>query len=204
MWSQGRAEFSQTRSRTLAFLSLHSAACNREELIKPIKENRNRTDGLNPRVSLDILTNNSAAKALAPKDRQREFFRIGRRGIKRGASPRVSPSSSETSPRDIINEMCVTRNVSLAGLFALCSAIASPIVFLAPPRPLNLLHAIRTPRNIHTGMEGEKTTSLPSKSSAPLRRFRFDSPFSFSLSLSLFLSLSLSLSLSFSRSIRCL
>jgi len=132
MWSQGRAEFSQTRSRTLAFLSLHSAACNREELIKPIKENRNRTDGLNPRVSLDILTNNSAAKALAPKDRQREFFRIGRRGIKRGASPRVSPSSSETSPRDIINEMCVTRNVSLAGLFALCSAIASPIVFLAP------------------------------------------------------------------------
>lgn len=40
------------------------------------------------------------------------------------------------------------------------------------PSVTPLLCAIRTLRNIHTEMEGEKTTSLPSKSSASPRRFR--------------------------------
>lgn len=86
--------------------------------------------------------------------------------------------------------------------FPLSFALALLSLFLSPP------FAIRTSRNIHVTTEGEKTTSLPSKSSAvplfavpgcPFLSFSF--PPSPSQSLSLFLPL---LPRLVSRSIRCL
>lgn len=86
--------------------------------------------------------------------------------------------------------------------FPFSFALALLSLFLSPP------FAIRTSRNIHVTTEGEKTTSLPSKSSAvplfavpgcPFLSFSF--PPSPSQSLSLFLPL---LPRLVSRSIRCL